>query len=465
MIICHADGGPMWARGTPEPVDSGSGLSAIIKKGITRSNSIPELETVFDEHSGNFTFINCAAAITKYAKLRGGSMGSPFFSKLGAVWLNRLPDSGAQGYSNVSWACGKLGSAHHPVWDKTWQAFLELVGKDLRTGQAPSLLPQDISNVLYACGKLRKQPHPDELMLLLQAFVDPVVLPAATSQEFANVVWALSMLSVSPKWEAQVSFDLLQQLLALPLLQKVAADGKPQELANALIGLGRMCAGPSPLLPAAAAQGFARQVLSHVRLNRLSSLDNSSNDSSGWSPQAITNIMMTLVDLQLYFKDFFEAAAAAAAYWLPRSTALDLTQAATACAQLQYWDEHFMALLLQRGQQLLQPNSRKGSKGRPHTRSRGRPSSEADKGSIASTCCVSVVSLDMRGLAGEARKLAADSSIKHQGRAHLRRLWVFHGWLLEHQLLDGKGLAGVLSEQQLQQGDKEAVAWGDKSHL
>jgi hypothetical protein len=127
-------------------------LSAIINKGITRSNSIPELETVFDEHSGNFTFINYAAAITKYAKLRGGSMGSPFFSKLGAVWLNMLPDSGAQGYFNVLWACGKLGSAHHPVWDKTWQAFLELVGKDLRTGQAPSLLPQDISNVLYTTG-------------------------------------------------------------------------------------------------------------------------------------------------------------------------------------------------------------------------------------------------------------------------------------------------------------------------
>jgi hypothetical protein len=135
--------------------------------------------------------------------------------------------------------------------------------------------------VIYACGKLRKQPHPDELLLLLQAFVNLVVLPAATSQEFANVVWALSMLSVSPKWEAQVSFDLLQQLLALPLLQKVAADGKPQELANVLIGLGRMCAGPSPQLPAAAAQGFARQVLSQVRLNRLSSLDNSSNDSNG----------------------------------------------------------------------------------------------------------------------------------------------------------------------------------------
>lgn len=110
----------MWARGTPEPVDSGDGVAAIINRQITDSNSVPELETVFDEYSGRFSYINAAAAITKYAKLPGSSMQSPFFSKLGAVWLKRLPDSGAQGYSNVLWACSKLGSAEHPVWAKTW---------------------------------------------------------------------------------------------------------------------------------------------------------------------------------------------------------------------------------------------------------------------------------------------------------------------------------------------------------
>jgi hypothetical protein len=44
-------------------------------------------------------------------------------------------------------------------------------------------------------------------------------------------------------------------------------------------------------------------------------------------------------------------------------------------------------------------------------------------------------------------------------------LWVFHSWLFEHQILDGKGLAGLVTQQQLQQGAKEAAAWGDKTRL
>jgi hypothetical protein len=37
---------------------------------------------------------------------------------------------------------------------------------------------------------------------------------------------------------------------------------------------------------------------------------------------------------------------------------------------------------------------------------------------------------------------------------------VFHSWLLQHQMLDGKGLTGVLTEQQLQQGKQEAAQYG-----
>jgi hypothetical protein len=33
---------------------------------------------------------------------------------------------------------------------------------------------------------------------------------------------------------------------------------------------------------------------------------------------------------------------------------------------------------------------------------------------------------------------------------------VFHSWLVQHQLLDGEGLAGVLTQQQLLQGAQGA---------
>jgi hypothetical protein len=161
----------MWARGTPEPNDDSSkfghdAISAIVTKEITSCDSVAELETVFLEYSGRFSYINAAAALVKYAKLRGSSMRSPFFSKLAAVWLTRLPEAEPRQCANVLWVCSKLGSSEHPVWIKTWKAFIGLVEKDLSTDSPPSVQPQEFSNVLYACANLRKQPQPDELLLL-----------------------------------------------------------------------------------------------------------------------------------------------------------------------------------------------------------------------------------------------------------------------------------------------------------
>jgi hypothetical protein len=339
-----------------------------------------------------------------------------------------------------------LGSTKHPIWAETWHALLQFIDKDMSSNQ-PTVQPQDISNVLYACAKVRQQPQADELLLLLEAFLHPDVLAAANSQDTANLIWALGLLSLTPGWEAQADMELLQQLLAPPVLAKVL-EGNPQEIVNVLVGLGRMCTGPLPLLSTAAAQGYAGQLLSHKQLNRL----------SRWRPQEITNAMWALGELQLMDERFIQAAVSAAPNWLTKGNYFNVTQAATACAQLHYRDAQFMGLLLQRGQELLQP-----SRG-----SRSRPLSEPDKASLVTMCCVSVALLDMRGLAGAARNLAALGNIKQHRNAHpagLRRLWVFHCWLLQHQLLDGKGLAGLVSEQQLQQGAKEAEAWGDKTRL
>jgi hypothetical protein len=256
------------------------------------------------------------------------------------------------------------------------------------------------------------------------------------------------LLSVSRGWAAEISQEVLQQLLDEQVLAKLITEGSPQHTVNVLVGLSRMCTGPSPVLSTAAAQGYAGQVLSGVRLNSLSK----------WKAQDITNAMWALGELQLEGEGFLQAAVAAAPVWLLKGTALDITQAATACAQLQYWDEHFMSLLLQRSQQLLQRS--RGS----HT----RPLSAADRDSLAALCCISVAQLDMRGLAGAVRNIVASSGIGQQDRTHpsnTRRLWLFHSWLLEHQLLDGKGLAGLVTKQQLQQGAKGEAEWGDKTRL
>jgi hypothetical protein len=53
------------------------------------------------------------------------------------------------------------------------------------------------------------------------------------------------------------------------------------------------------------------------------------------------------------------------------------------------------------------------------------------------------------------RDLIVESGISKRPDTHpsnTSKLWVLHSWLLQHQLLDGKGLAGVLTQQQLQQG-------------
>jgi hypothetical protein len=284
--------------------------------------------------------------------------------------------------------------------------------------------------------------------LLLEAFVQPPVLAAAAPQSVANVIWSLGLLNIAPGWQAEVSQELLQQLLAPQQLAAAATDGTSQAFSNVLVGLARMCTGPLPLLSMNAAQAYAEQLLSGVRLNRVSS----------WEPQPITNTMWALGELQLKGAEFIPAAIAAAPVWLSRCNDNHLRQAAAACAELQYRDEHFIRLLLQRAEQVLQLS----------TRSRTRSLPEADRDSVAAICCLSLVLLDMRQLAGAARKLVADSNIQQHTRTHpsnLRRLWVFHSWLLGHKLLDEKGLAGLVTQRQLQQGAQEAAAWGDKTRL
>ena len=96
-------------------------------------------------------------------------------------------------------------------------------------------------------------------------------------------------------------------------------------------------------------------------------------------------------------------------------------------------------------------------------RSGSRVLSAADRASLAAILAASIAQLDMQQLAGPARDLVASSGVGQQANTHLsnlRRLWVFHAWLLQHQLLDGRGLTGLVTEQQLRQGQKDAGVYG-----
>jgi hypothetical protein len=197
-------------------------------------------------------------------------MSSTLFNKLADAWLNKLSASGSNGPANVLWACGNLGSAGHPVWSRTWQAFLKLITKDLLGGQPPNVRPQEPLNVLYACAKLRQQPRPEELLLLVGSFVHPAVISEARPQDLAKVILSMGGLSANHGLSEEVSQEVLQRLLDKQVLAKVIGEGSSQNNAKVLLGLGRMCTGPSPLLVSTAvAQGYAVKLLAGVQLDSM----------------------------------------------------------------------------------------------------------------------------------------------------------------------------------------------------
>jgi len=446
-VHCRAAARPMWAAKEPEP--SGDVVSRMITKEITSCRQITELEDVCSKWEGRLNHINVSAALVRYAKLSRGQNERALLKHLEGLWLGFLPEADLQGCANALWAGARLGVPDARFWSSTWEVFIRLVGKETSTGgttgDVKGLL-QPVSNALWACAKLHKQPDPDHLQLLLATLLQPPLLSAAKAQDIANTVWSLARLQQLPGWQGGVSEQNMQQLLGPEQLKSLTATAKQQEVANVLLALALTATSVNPLISLSFAQHAATQLL-EGRLH---------GSLVGWVPQAVTNSMWACGELGLFDEQFMAAAVAAAPQWVPSSTGYDLSQALTACARLQYKNWDFLQQLLQKGQQLLQPGKKVGCI---------KPLSPADKVRLAAICSWSIALLDMQELAGTARALVASSGILKQPRTHpsnLRRLWMFHSWLLQHQLLDGKGLTGLLTEQQLQQGEKEAAVYGNK---
>jgi hypothetical protein len=167
--------------------------------------------------------------------------------------------------------------------------------------------------------------------------------------------------------------------------------------------------------------------------------------------------MWATAELGLPADVFVAKAVQAAQAWVPISKGAEVVQAAQACALLQFKDTAFFSLLLQRASVLLLQQQT----GRP--RSSSRVLSAGDNADLAAMLSFCVAQLDMQQLAGPARDLVASNGVGRHAKtrpSNLRRLWLLHSWLLQHKLLDGRGLTGLLTEQQLVQGQQEAAVYG-----
>ena len=221
----------MWAAKSAEPEEpAGDALARMITRDISACKRLQELEDVYNEWGSSFNFIHVAAAMVECAKLSRKGSGNALFKRLAGQWIKVLPDAGEQGCANVLWAYARLGARDQQLWDSTREASMQLLQRHLSTGNGGDVSPQSISNVLWAFATSRKQPAAGELQLLLQAFLHPAVLQAATPQNVANTVWALSQLHQLHSWHAEVHEQTVQQLLEKQQLEKLVAGGEPQHL-------------------------------------------------------------------------------------------------------------------------------------------------------------------------------------------------------------------------------------------
>jgi hypothetical protein len=159
-------------------------------------------------------------------------------------------------------------------------------------------------------------------------------------------------------------------------------------------------------------------------------------------PQAVTNSLWACAQLNLHPVELF-AALDSQQQWdrlLPTMKGQELSNTALACAVLDHRDEQLLARLLQRAL---------------HQQSSSSSSSMRLSAQGVCNLCWSVAVLDLQQLAGSIVELVHQAN-RQQQRAELepedaRQLQQVQQWLLDKQLVGGRGLAGALTEQQLQQ--------------
>uniref|UniRef100_A0A383WIE2 FAST kinase leucine-rich domain-containing protein n=1 Tax=Tetradesmus obliquus TaxID=3088 RepID=A0A383WIE2_TETOB len=488
--------------------------SSIMQVHVHSATAPQELTSIVSQYGNSFSAVHTAAAFVKAAKLRGlqPAAAGPLLDALAGIWGLCLPDAEPRQLANVLWACGKLRYANPQLWSSTlfvytqvlqhselqipcqelssalyglaavaaanrgvvpgfsWFAAEDAVCLIVRrvcacvTQQLPQgVSPQAISNTLWACAKLRLNPGDAALDSLLQAMGQPAMLQEAAPQALANTLWAASELQRRCSWQPGVEQQVWQRLLGEQQLLSIADRGTSIEVSNTVLAVMRLSTAAAGA--DAAAAGLASAVIISKEFAQQCALQllqgKVAQQLQLWSPQAISNSMFAFAQLRVCDATFMSGASALAHKWLPGAAATGVEQVAYACKALHFRDHRMMAAVIKRGKQLLQQRG----KGQMHER--------ALRCKLAAQVGYAVAALDMRQLAGDVRELVVSSGVAEEhdmdssfafdagyGSPHsssglagsLGMLWEVHAWLLQHQLLDGQGLAGLLSQQQLEEG-------------
>jgi hypothetical protein len=477
----------------------GTALSRMITKRITEAEQLQELEDIVDEWGSSFESINTSSLFVRAAKLlqrRQTPAASKWalLDRLAAKWEQQNDYANQRGRANVLWACSKLQFANPKLWSYTLAAFrqrlqagdqddgtsqhianvvyslanIALTNKGQVPGvpsteveaavrellehmrivvthpQMPGVDPQHISNSLWACAKLRINPGNAVINTLLQAFSRPTLLEDSLSQNVTNTLWAVSELRQRCRWQPGVEQRVWQRLLGEQQLKKIANSRVSGEVSNALLALQRLssaCSADEAAAPVISQEFAQTCVLQLLQGRTAQQLDT-------WSEQAVANSMFACAQLGVHDDRFVTNVSASAPKWLPGSVAAGVQQMAYACRVLQIRDPQLLAGIVQRSKHLL-------------IKHRGRPLQDSDRVALAAHVGCAVGVLDMQPLAGDALQLVASSGVNRDNKlnpADASMLWQVHAWLVQQQLLDGQGLAGLLSEQQLAQGKAAAEA-------
>lgn len=460
-------------------------LAKTVTTEIKQTDNLAALSDIVNQWGSSFDHIHTSAVFSKAANLAGkrqvaGSQQKllvALLSKLSSIWASVQPDAQARGLCNVLWASSKLGYHDSNLWSSTLAAFrskikiancrqlcnvayamatatvsnrgsvpgcareevqqtmhviLGSVYVIVTNPQLEDVTPQDLSNFLWALSKLQIHPGQPEIAAIVRAVVKQQMLEQSTPQHVATVLYAFSELRDRCNLRTALAQRSWQQLLGDRQLAQIARSRVPQDVANTLLALARLTS--SNVMDSGFGQNRAAVLLQSAP----------SWDLTQWTAQNISNSLWACDKLHLADESFLKRVADAAEHWVPQSIARNVAQAATALGNLQYRDQPLMTALARRSMQLLQHSPK---------------SDRSDLMNLTVAMGLSIAQLDMYPLAVLAVELLQSTTRRRQEilrPVDAGRLYKLHEWLVRNQLLDGRGLVGLLSAEQLAEGKESA---------
>eukprot|EP00878_Enallax_costatus_P016810 GHUV01017642.1.p1 GENE.GHUV01017642.1~~GHUV01017642.1.p1 ORF type:complete len:481 (+),score=107.51 GHUV01017642.1:100-1542(+) len=463
-------------------IGQASATNVAIGELIKDAGTLPELFDVVAKCRGSFDCANTAATFVKAANLcrgRGPPETKPMLDAVADTWGTLLCGAGLWEMSDVIWACGKLQYQNPSLWHGTLVVFVqspvlgraktldvanalhgmaniaaanegsipgldrdttvryvkELVAQGYVRATHPTaegVTSQHISNMVWSCAKLQVCPENHELVAFLTVMGKPAVMQGYASQQMANVLYAVSEFQRQDKeWLSPVKSLIWQKLLSDQRLQYMAGNAKSQELTNAIMALARMATGVHPVVSTEFAQHCVTLLLQGQTAQQVSK----------WNAQDAGNTMWSLATLGMRSQThFLHRLSDAVQSWLPKGASkMSLSQIAWACQELGHRDPMLMSAVIKASISVLHLfNAGKGS-----------AQQRVDINTASLTASV-VASADMNHLANDARNLVSLAcDVGSMGSSSASRLWGFHTWLVQKQLLNGLGLQQVLSSEQL----------------